>query len=338
MQPIISVVICTYNQDKLLKSAINSIVAQTTDSKKYELIIVDNNSTDNTKHVAEEFIGKHENIFYTTETSQGLSFARNKGYKTAKSEYVAYMDDDAQANPDWIETAVKIIEEHRPDIFGGPIFPFYLYEKPKWFSDKFEIRKHFDKTGWLKKGKGNFSGSNIFFKRKVLEEFNGFNTELGMKGKKLAYGEETQLIEKAQKSNKKLYYSLELKVQHNVPDYKTNRLFIVGSSLVSGKSGYQLNKVNNPLVQESLTDRDKYNILYNNIKDIENSIENYLNELKSNKGLSEFESILNAKKLFYNLGYNMSLLEDTRNKRNEFFGKYALLIKRKLKKRLKKVF
>ena len=125
----LTVVVCTYNRSDLLAGCLESLCQQTIKKDKFEIILVDNNSTDNTSEIAKGFLDQ-SNFRYLLETSPGLSHARNRGLNEAKGEYVGYIDDDARAKYDWLETAINIIESraypHNEIIFAGfqTQFPF----------------------------------------------------------------------------------------------------------------------------------------------------------------------------------------------------------------------
>jgi len=141
MDLFISVVVCTYNHSFLLKNCVTSLYEQTLAKDKYEIIVVDNNSKDDTAEVVKAF-KNDELIRYIFEEQQGLSHARNRGVSEAYGSYIAFIDDDAKAAPDWLEVAFQILNSTQPalDCLGGPCYPFYLSEKPKWFLDEYEIR------------------------------------------------------------------------------------------------------------------------------------------------------------------------------------------------------
>lgn len=104
----ISVVICTYNRAGLLKAALRSVCKQTLDTAKYEVIVVNNNSQDNTRSVVEEFSKRFSNLQYYMEPRQGLSHARNRGWQGTQGKYVAYFDDDCKIPERWIAVAIEI--------------------------------------------------------------------------------------------------------------------------------------------------------------------------------------------------------------------------------------
>lgn len=240
---LLSVVICTYNRDDIIQGAIESLINQKIDPDSVEIIVVDNNSSDNTANVVQ----KYKNIKYVFESEQGLANARNRGYKEAKGEYVAYIDDDARADSEWLQEIFKILEKKNPVplAIGGPVHPFYISKKPEWFKDEYEIRSWGDDPRFLKKGE-DFSGSNMIFAKKILEESGGFDHNLGVKGNKLSLGEETSFFQKVWEkygNEGVLYYSPNLIVYHLVPpekmklNYFLKRRFKVGQGILYAKFG-----------------------------------------------------------------------------------------------------
>ncbi len=215
----LSVIVTTYNRPKLLEGCLASLFDQTAVRDSYEVIIVDNNFSGQAKLVVDHF--ERENpkrrLVYVFEKKQGLSYARNAGCEKANAQYLAYIDDDAKAFKDWVENIIRAIDEIKPDILGGPIYPYYLYKKPLWFKDEYEIRSNGEKARFLLEGE-YLSGSNFIIKKEILKKLGMFNPDLGMIGDKLRYGEETRLMIEAREkiSNVKIYYNPEIKVEHLV--------------------------------------------------------------------------------------------------------------------------
>jgi glycosyltransferase involved in cell wall biosynthesis len=218
----ISVVLCTYNRSDLLKGCLESLCAQTLDKSHYEIIVVDNNSSDNTFEVTREFLGQ-ENLRYMVETTPGLSHARNRGLREAQGKYVAYLDDDARAADTWLEVANNALQSIRPelDCLGGPYRPFYTTPKPEWFLDQYEIRGFGDSPRYLKSNE-YISGSNMIWAKESLHKIGGFNVNTGVIGNQLRLGEETNAIDNLWQLCKQpqTYYSPDLIIYHLVPDYK----------------------------------------------------------------------------------------------------------------------
>lgn len=233
-KPKLSILVCTYNRDYVLEECLKSLVNQTSPKNLYEVIIVDNNSTDNTKDIAYKYSKENNNFLYVKEVQVGLSIARNTGLSFSKASYVAFIDDDAKADDKWVEMIIKVIDEQKPDIIGGPIFPYYKGMKPIWYKDIYGSYSIFDKEGWVTE-ELFFSGSNIIFKKKLLESYGGFNPSLGMHGKNAGYHEETAIQIKARKDGKKIFYSTNIKTFHLVSEERKNIIFYFFNAYKSGK-------------------------------------------------------------------------------------------------------
>jgi glycosyltransferase involved in cell wall biosynthesis len=236
---LISVVICTYNRADLARQAITSVLAQDFPQTGYELLIIDNNSTDHTGALAQEFCGAYPNVRFFLENKVGLSHARNRGWQEAGGEYVAYIDDDCKVPPSWLKAAANVIEQEHPAAFGGPFYPFYNSPKPAWFKDEYgshvqgqEMRPLIDRE--------YLDGMNMFIRADALELSGGFDPDFGMKGKKIAYGEETDLIYRLRKQAEKIYYAPEVFVYHLVRSEKMN---LWTNLVMSFSGGYYYAKI-----------------------------------------------------------------------------------------------
>ena len=234
----LSVIVCTYNRSSLLKDCLDTLVEQNADSLLYEVVIVDNNSTDNTVEVAGHFIKSYSNIRLVLEKKQGLGHARNRGWHEAKGRYVAYIDDDARAHNDWIHEMHQFTLRH-PEIqvFGGPYFPFSFVKIPDWMPDGFGMNYKGEVERPVEIGREWISGSNMVFALTCLKSSGGFATALGMQGKKVAYGEETMLLRKIASSGEAIYYVPRMKVDHLVAEYKMNFVWIIKSYYAHGRCG-----------------------------------------------------------------------------------------------------
>jgi glucosyl-dolichyl phosphate glucuronosyltransferase len=215
----ISVVLCTRNRAELFETCLLSLVKQTASPELFEIIIVDNNSKDNTKSISEYYCSKSTNIRYLIELKTGLSYARNTGWKNAKNDYVAFIDDDAIAMPSWVENIIFVIENIRPypDAIGGKVLPYLLDQAPQWFDIRSEIRE-FGKEGWIDSYVFplGFCGSNMIIRKIILEKFDGFSEEYGMLGNSIRLGEESELFYRMNMNKQSLYYFPQAIVLHAV--------------------------------------------------------------------------------------------------------------------------
>lgn len=122
--PLITAVVCTYNRSNLLEELLQDLQAQTLPSNRSELLVVDNGSTDSTSEVVNTMTKSVSNLHYLQESKPGLAHARNRGWREAHGEYVAYIDDDARPPRDWLKAAERLIHEMDPEVFGGHTWPF----------------------------------------------------------------------------------------------------------------------------------------------------------------------------------------------------------------------
>src|SRR2546423_5649169 len=223
MDPEISVVICSYNREEFIIHAIESLYQQTLDKKRFEVLVVDNNSIDNTGEIVQEYIHKHPdlNLKYLTESKQGASFARNTGASFARSPLLCFMDDDAMAEKDYLERIIRFYSTH-PDAsgLGGRIIPKYIPAEPKWMtyyvSSLVGNFDYSDKLTVFKPGKYPLE-SNMVVRKEGFDAIGGFNIELpGVKGTLRIGGEGKDFFLRLQSLNRKIYYDPELIVHHVV--------------------------------------------------------------------------------------------------------------------------
>jgi glucosyl-dolichyl phosphate glucuronosyltransferase len=237
-----SIVICTYNRAELARQAIASVLAQDFSKSQYELLILDNNSSDHTPAMAQEFCQAYPNVRYFLEDKVGLSHARNRGWQEAGGEYVAYIDDDCKVPPTWLRAASKVIGQVHPAAFGGPFYPFYNSPKPAWFKDEYGSHVQGQEMRPLK-DREYLDGMNMFIRADALEQSGGFNPNFGMKGKKIAYGEETDLIYRLREHAEKIYYVPEVFVYHLV---RAEKMSLWTNLVMSFSGGYYYAKVAQP--------------------------------------------------------------------------------------------
>lgn len=230
----ISIVICSYNRADFLESVLNTLTHQTIGYKFFEVIVINNNSTDDTQTVAEDYTLKHDTFRVVFEKKQGLSHARNRGYKEAKGDWVAYLDDDAKASNNYVERMLHVIKHYDFDCFGGVYLPWYKYGKPKWFKDEYGSNGFkLKKTGILDEDYA--SGGVIVFKKSVLEYFNGFPVNIGMSGTKVAYGEEVFLQIKMKQKGYVIGFDPNLRIEHVVARKKLKISWFLRSSFAKGR-------------------------------------------------------------------------------------------------------
>ncbi len=215
----VSIIICTYNRAQTLKLCLEKIMIHGGSFlEKIEVIIVDNNSTDDTKKVCSDFISL--NINYILEENIGLSFARNTGAHSAKYNWLFYLDDDALLLESTLRHLFKTIENDRFDFFGGLYKAKYLTEKPKWIHPSFGASTtSLSQLDELPEDE-NIIGLIMVIKKDLLVQLGMFDTSLGMSGNIIGYGEETELQKRAKSFGIRLGLNPFFIVEHIVGEHK----------------------------------------------------------------------------------------------------------------------
>ncbi|NEO34779.1 MAG: glycosyltransferase family 2 protein [Moorea sp. SIOASIH] len=236
---LISVIICTYNRADLLTDALHTVCQQTLEHSEYEVIVVDNNSTDQTATVSQSFVARYPHVRYCFEPQQGLSHARNRGWHEAKGEYVAYIDDDCKVPEGWLAVAKEVIEGVSPTVFGGPSFAFYNTPKPAWYKDIYGSNFPYSQAQHLERAEVLY-GSNLFLRRNLFECIGDFDPKLGMSGQKIGYGEETELLHRicATMPQAVIYYEPRLWLYHLVRSEKMSWHWIISARFAQGRNCY----------------------------------------------------------------------------------------------------
>jgi len=132
----VSVVISTYNRCALLARALQASLSQEANDINYEILVIDNNSSDQTKNVVQALIAEHPaKLRYIFEPQQGLSYARNTGIAKARAPIIAFTDDDVCAASDWIaQIKAGFDSDPSTDAVGGKVLPRWESDPPAWLT------------------------------------------------------------------------------------------------------------------------------------------------------------------------------------------------------------
>lgn len=236
----VSAVICSYNRARFIINAVESIFGQEYDKRLYEVIVVDNNSTDNTLRLLAEYKAKHPdyNFSYYTEHNQGVAYTRTRCAKEAKGEIVAYLDDDSTAQPGWLASIAAFFDTHPATwSVGGKITPRFLTGIPDWYSKYFfGLVGNFDQGPSVKKMTGARypCGANMAFRKKVFDEIGYFNTDLGRRGSGLLANEEKDIYLRILAHHHDVHYLPHVEVLHSVEANKFDKAYVRRHSMGIG--------------------------------------------------------------------------------------------------------
>ena len=217
----VAVVVCTRNRSAAFARACEVMLAVDFDPNRWEMLIVDNSSTDDTADVARSVAESHpRRVRVIVEKEIGLSAARNAGIAATTSPFIAFIDDDAFPEPGWLEGIMEGFR--RPEVMsvGGPVAPLIEGELPSSFSGRFLPYL----TAWdLGEAKIDLTyneyprGANIAYRRSGLELVGGFSVHLGRKGTNLLSCEEIELCLRLERAGFVVLYQPGARVRHLTP-------------------------------------------------------------------------------------------------------------------------
>lgn len=225
-----TIAICTHNRAADVKEALLSLLQQSF-KHSYEVIVVDNGSTDHTKQVVHEFQKMvHIPVIYLFEARLGLSVARNRALREASGEYVLFLDDDAVASTDWISGIVTLFElDPRIGCVGGKIEPVWEGSAPLWLPKEnrtlYTILDYSDEIVEMRRPDIPF-GANVAFRKSVFDSMEAFREDLGRVGSNLLSSEESELIERV-RSRYTVYYTPHASVQHKIPRSRISKKWLL---------------------------------------------------------------------------------------------------------------
>lgn len=234
----VSVVICTYSIDLYTDfcEAVQSVLDQTYEDVEV-VAVVDGNQRVFDRAKADW--GDHARVMvHCNDENRGLSASRNRGIDIASGDVVAFMDDDAVADDDWIAKLMATYDEHGAEAVGGKMTPLWVAGKPAFLPAEFYWLVGVTHRGFSTAGPvRNTFGSNISFRADVLDTLGGFDEQLGRKGDKHVQGEETELAARLRSEmDGTLYYTPEAKVGHKVFEYRTSFPWLVKRAFWQGYS------------------------------------------------------------------------------------------------------
>lgn len=227
-----SIIICTYNRSDLLMDSISSIQDQCLPMDLFEIVVVDNNSVDNTRHIFNQLTAVSPvPLRYVFEARQGLSYARNTGIKYSTGEIVVFTDDDIVAEKTWLKELLLAFDN--PDVVcvGGPIRPIWPFKKPAWLNADWLIEPLSVSEFTAAKDTGYFTGhypfgANIAFRRDAFNQFGAFSVDLGRQAGRLLSNEEIELCRKIEAAGKLIGFSPNAIIYHKIaPERLTKQWF-----------------------------------------------------------------------------------------------------------------
>ena len=229
----IALIVCTYNRCQLLVKTLDSIAASILpESVEWEVFVVDNNSSDQTREVVEGFCNRYPARFrYVFEGQQGLSCARNAGIRESQGEVIAFTDDDVIVEPDWLWTLTSVLHAGEWAGAGGPILAAWPGPIPCWLSTTdrdnlgpYGVCDFGPEAGPLRRPP---YGANMAFRREVFEKYGDFRTDLGRTGSSLLGREDVEFANRLLTAAEPLWYEPGAVVRHRVQECRMNKKYVL---------------------------------------------------------------------------------------------------------------
>lgn len=233
-----SIIIASYNRSGLLDETLRSLanhLRQSPGGKGVEVIVVDNNSSDDTAAVAERHSSSFERYRVVKELKQGLSHARNAGVAAAGGDVIVFLDDDVELGEGWLAKLLEPFEALSVGAAGGRVLPFGEKALPDWLPreygylvsvfDPSDVRCEVDKV----------MGANFAVRASFFTQVGGFDPALGRQGRKLMGGEEVELFLRVTRAGLKIVYEPGAIVYHKIGE-KLNRDYVVDYAYWLGAS------------------------------------------------------------------------------------------------------
>ena len=242
----VSVVICGYTSDRfeVLTVAIDSVLVQT--HPPDEIIIVIDGNTDLYERVVDLYAGHDKIIAELNAQNRGISYSRTRGARIATGDIVAFIDDDAVADPEWIAEHVAVFRAH--DVIGvaGAVLPNWVEQRPEFFPAPFYWLVGCTEPGFAEDGEQvrNGYGSNVSYRRDAFLAVGGYDAATGRKGDRHIQAHEAPVgIKLADQYEQPLVYAAAAKVQHTLFSYRGRFRWLLFRAFWQGYSKFLLQQL-----------------------------------------------------------------------------------------------
>lgn len=225
MTPVkVTVAIPTYNRADFLRQTLEGIGAQHFPRDHFEVLVIDNNSTDHTRAVVAEFAGAHPEPRYLHEPQQGLDYARNRAINEARGEIILFGDDDILVRPDWIVqmTAPLLADAgaRRIGAIGGEVIPVFPDGLPDWVREWHAPLAFRADAGPLE-ARHSPMGANMAFPRWAFEQLGAFHTALDRAAGNYFSGGDSEMIRRVREAGHEVWFAPAAAVKHQMPASRT---------------------------------------------------------------------------------------------------------------------
>ena len=211
----VSIIVCTHNRSSFLCNVLSQLCTQEYPAELIEILVVDNNSTDNTRQVVEDFaLNADIPIRYIFEPRSGVTFTRNRGALEAKHPFLAYLDDDCTVESSWLAHLLGAFDLHEAVVaVGGHVIPDWgQEEKPNWIIPELlpwfaATKEFFSDSARLLKNSERIVEGNMAIQKEVIINYGGFVGMEQFGSRSMAASEVLILLEKIRRHDRRIAFS-----------------------------------------------------------------------------------------------------------------------------------
>lgn len=229
----IAVILCTYNRCATLARALESLSASCMpESDRWRVVVVDNNSKDNTRAVAEDFARRFPGRFeYVFEPHQGKSHALNTGIQLADADVVAFTDDDVEVDPRWLHNITAPLASSQWSGCAGRILPESGFVPPRWLNAgaRYSLAPlaMFDPATPSSEIKEPPFGANMAYRIEMFAKHGGFRLDLGPQAGGEIKNEDVEFGGRLLAAGERIWYEASAVVYHSVPRHRLTQSYLL---------------------------------------------------------------------------------------------------------------
>ncbi|MGB0103083.1 MAG: glycosyltransferase [Candidatus Sulfotelmatobacter sp.] len=240
MPPDISVILPTYNRATSLRVTLDSFSRLSVPMDlKWELLVVDNNSTDNTREIIEA-LARSANVpvRYVCEKTQGRSAALNAGIAVARADIIAFTDDDVILHPAWLSSLKNTFDRFGCAAVAGRVVPSWNHPKPSWLEMEGQFAVvNFDLGDEIKEVRTPPLGANSAFRKEIFVKYGLFRLDLGVRGSKHTITcDDTEFGSRLIDAGEKIVYDPGAVIYHPVDPERTTKKYFLSWYYYNGVS------------------------------------------------------------------------------------------------------
>ncbi len=235
---LLTVAILTYNRADRLRQTLAGVARQTFPAEQFEVLVVDNNSTDGTRDVVAEFAGARPAPRHLVETRQGLDYARNRAIAEARGAILLFADDDILVEPDWLMNMAEPFAADsggRIGAVGGEVIPVFPDGLPDWIAEWHSPLAFRADAGPLKPSQSPM-GANLAIRRSTLERVGPFHLGLDRAGGSYFSGGDSDMVRRIRAAGLEVWFAPAAAVRHQMPASRTTFRYAARHAFDSARS------------------------------------------------------------------------------------------------------